>query len=143
LPSLPDIPALIKECTFTAVRSSGKGGQHVNKVSTKVILFFDVLHSVVLDDEQKVWLQEKLIARINKEGVIQLNSSVERTQSGNRQRVVEKFVKLIEKAFVIPEERIPTIPTAGSRQRRLSAKKIRSGIKSLRSGELNDDLMSE
>jgi len=138
--SLPDISALLTECSFSAVRAGGKGGQNVNKVSTKVILVFDVLNSEVLDEDQKAWLLQKLMARISKEGLLQMNSSTERTQGGNRQEVEEKFARLITKAFHIPVKRIATKPTAGSKERRLQDKKSVSGKKSARS-TLSPDLL--
>jgi ribosome-associated protein len=141
--SVPDILALLSECSFTAVRSSGKGGQNVNKVSTKVILVFDVLNSEVLNEEQKAWILVKLMARISKEGLLQMNSSTERTQLGNRQAVGEKFVRLITKAFHIPVTRIATRPTAGSKERRLKEKKSVSGKKSARSNPLPNSLIDE
>jgi ribosome-associated protein len=141
--TLPDTSALLTECSFSAVRSSGKGGQNVNKVSTKVILVFDVMNSEVLEEEQKAWLLEKLMARISKEGLLQLNCQSERTQSGNRKLVEEKFVRLITKAFHVPVKRIATKPTAGSKERRLKDKKSVSGKKSARSIALPESLTDE
>jgi ribosome-associated protein len=141
--SMPDITSLLNECSFSAVRAGGKGGQNVNKVSTKVILVFDVFNSEILDEEQKTWLLEKLIARISKEGLLQMNSSTERTQAGNRKQVEEKFVRLITKAFHIPIKRVATRPTAGSKERRLRDKKVVSGKKSARSSSLPDSLIDE
>jgi ribosome-associated protein len=104
-----------------------------------VILVFDVLNSEVLTDEQKAWLLEKLIVRISREGMLQVNSSSERTQLGNRQKVEEKFIRLITKAFHVPAKRIATEPTAGSKERRIRQKKAQSEKKSLR-GTVDDDL---
>jgi ribosome-associated protein len=134
----PDIQALLSECSFSAVRSSGKGGQNVNKVSTKVILVFDVVNSVVLSDEQKAWLLEKLMARISNEGLLLMNASSERTQLGNRKKVEEKFTHLIIKAFHIPVKRVATRPTAGSRERRLRDKKSVGVKKASRGNDFSD-----
>jgi ribosome-associated protein len=129
----PDIESLIDECRFEATRSSGAGGQNVNKVSTKVILLFNVLDSNVLDRDQKDVFLYELSTRISKAGIFRLSSGVERTQLGNRKRVTEKFIKLIEVAFMTEEERIATKPTAGSKQRRIESKKAQSKKKSIRS----------
>jgi ribosome-associated protein len=140
---LPDIQALLKECTFYAVRSSGKGGQHVNKVSTKVILEFDVYNSVELTEEQKQWMIEKLFARISNEGLIQLNASSDRTQLGNRRLVEEKFERLITKVFHVPVTRIATRPTLGSKERRLQEKRSVSSKKSSRGSDFSVEITDE
>ena len=129
---LPNIDALLNECRFEATRSSGAGGQNVNKVSTKVILLFNVLESYVLKEEQKAIFLMKLSSRISKEGIFRISSGVERTQLGNRKRVVEKFVKLVEKAFKTEEERIATKPSASSKLKRIEGKKALSDKKSIR-----------
>lgn len=129
----PDIESLITECRFEATRSSGAGGQNVNKVSTKVILLFNVPESKVLDQDQKDVFLYELSTRISKAGIFRLSSGVERTQLGNRKRVTEKFLKLVETAFMTEEERIATKPTAGSKQRRIESKKAQSMKKSIRS----------
>ena len=130
---LPDIESLINECRFQATRSSGKGGQNVNKVSTKVILLLNVLESNVLDQEQKDIFLAKLHTRISKYGIFRTSSGRERTQLANRKLVIEKFIKLLEKAFETEEERIATKPTAGSKLRRIDNKKALSDKKSIRS----------
>src|SRR5690554_4013901 len=90
-----DIEKLIGECVFTAVRSSGSGGQNVNKVASKVLLSFDVNASAVLDWEQKRLVLAKLSNRINKNGVLQVSSDAERTQWQNKKAVTAKFRQLI------------------------------------------------
>ena len=110
---LPDMDKLLDECRFTATRSSGKGGQNVNKVSTKVILLFNVLESNGLDQIQKDIFILKLSSRISKLGIFGISSGVERTQFANRKRVVEKFIRMLERAFETEEERIATSHTAG------------------------------
>ena len=81
--TIPDIDALIRECRFEATRSSGSGGQNVNKVSTKVILLFNVLESNVLDQEQKDIFLLKLHTRISKLSIFRISSGRERTQLAN------------------------------------------------------------
>lgn len=135
----PDIESLLNECRFEATRSSGKGGQNVNKVSTKVILLFNVLESNVLDQEQKDLFLSELHTRISKLGIFRISSGRERTQLANRKLVIEKFYSLVEKAFVTEEERIATKPTKGSKLRRIESKKAQSGKKSIRSQRWDDD----
>jgi ribosome-associated protein len=136
----PNIDALLSECRFEATRSSGAGGQNVNKVSTKVILLFNVLESNVLKEDQKEQFMIKFSSRISKEGIFRISSGVERTQLGNRKRVVEKFFKLVEKAFKTDEERIATKPSASSKLKRIEGKKEVSGKKSIRSQKWDEEM---
>ena len=124
-----DIDSLINECRFEATRSSGSGGQNVNKVSTKVILLFNVLESTILQEDQKDVFLSELHTRISKHGIFRISSGRERTQLANRKRVTEKFVSLVEKAFETEEERIATKPTKSSRLKRIDDKKAQSGKK--------------
>jgi ribosome-associated protein len=137
--NLPDIEALINECRFEATRSSGSGGQNVNKVSTKVILLFNVVESNVLDQEQREIFLTKLHTRISKNSIFRISSGRERTQLANRKLVIEKFLKLVEKAFETEEERIATKPTRGSKLKRLESKKALSGKKAERSQRWNEN----
>jgi ribosome-associated protein len=137
--NLPDIESLLNECLFEATRSSGKGGQNVNKVSTKVILLFHVLESEVLDQEQKEIFLLKLHTRISKQNIFRISSGRERTQLANRKRVVEKFVKLVEKAYETEEERIATKPTKSSKLKRIESKKALSGKKAERTQRWNEN----
>jgi len=123
---------LIKELEFKATRSSGKGGQNVNKVSTKVELRFDVSNSLLLSDNEIVRISEKLKNRISLEGILILSSDSERTQLGNKRKVFELFLSLIEKALHKPKKRIKTKPTKASKERRLKEKKIKSDRKQSR-----------
>lgn len=126
---VPDIESLLNESRFEATRSSGKGGQNVNKVSTKVILIFNVLESNVLDASQKDIFLSQLHTRISKFRIFRISSGRERTQLANRKLVTEKFRTLVEKAFETEEERIATKPTRSSKLRRIDSKKIQSGKK--------------
>ena len=137
--NLPDIELLINECRFEATRSSGKGGQNVNKVSTKVILLFNVLESNVLEQDQKDVFLDKLHTRISKDGIFRISSGRERTQLANRKTVTEKFIRLVEKAYTAEEERIATKPTLGSKLRRIGDKKAVSGKKAGRTQKWDEE----
>lgn len=123
---------IIKELIFTATRSSGKGGQNVNKVSTKVELRFDVLNSESLKSDEKERIYSKLGNRISGEGILILTSDSERTQLGNKKKVIELFFELIGKALVKPKKRIETNPTKASKEKRLKEKKLQSDKKKQR-----------
>jgi ribosome-associated protein len=109
---------------FSASRSSGPGGQHVNKVSTKVELRFDVEHSELLSEEERETLTKKLSGKISKDGFLILTSQSERTQAQNKEKVVEKFYALIRKAFQPRKKRTPTSPTKKSVEERLENKRL-------------------
>jgi Protein chain release factor B len=118
-----DFDGLINECTFTTARSSGSGGQNVNKLETKVILSFDIRNSQILNESQKSILYEKLKNRISKEGVLHLSSETERSQPMNKKEVINKFTILVEKALQPSKKRKATKPTAASIRKRLEEKK--------------------
>lgn len=121
-----------KECLFTASRSSGPGGQNVNKVSTRMELRFDVQASALLDDEEKTRVSEKLRQYLTQDSVMILVSQTERSQTGNRKKVYERFLRLLERALIPERKRIPTRPSHAARQRRLDDKRHRSRKKDLR-----------
>ena len=121
---------LENECIFSASRSSGPGGQNVNKVNTRIELRFRVDESPTLTDAQKHRIHLKLKNRINAEG--ELVSESERTQLRNRQKVLENFFIMVEKALTLQKKRIKTTPSASSKLKRLESKKILSQKKQLR-----------
>lgn len=120
------------EFVFKTSRSGGKGGQNVNKVSSKVELDFHIMNSQLLSDEQKNKIIIKLANRINKEGYFQIISQTERSQLANKEKTIKKFYELIAKAFKPVKKRLKTKPSKASKEKRIKSKKIVSEKKSLR-----------
>jgi ribosome-associated protein len=120
------------EFIFSASRSSGPGGQNVNKVSTKVELRFHIMNSVLLSAEEKNLLSEKLVNRITNDGELVLVSQSERSQLKNKEAVIEKFYRLVTKALTPRKKRKITRPPAESIEKRLEEKRIRAERKEKR-----------
>ena len=120
------------EFIFQATRSSGPGGQNVNKVSSKVELRFNVKESQLLSEEEKIVLTEKLINKINKEDELILVAQTVRSLLKNKEAVIEKFYLLLEKALMPKKKRFKTKPTKGSIEKRLESKRVRANIKANR-----------
>jgi ribosome-associated protein len=120
------------EFIYSTSRSSGPGGQNVNKVSTKVELRFNLSLTSLLTTEEKEMILRKLKNKINKESEIILVSQSERTQLMNKISVTEKFYDLVSKALTKQKKRRSTIPTFASKIKRLEGKKNRGNIKKLR-----------
>ncbi len=115
-----------QELTFEFIRSSGPGGQNVNKVATAVRLRFDVLRSPSLADEVKVRLLALAGRRATKEGEVVLLGQRYRTQEKNRQDVIERLSSLLQRALTVPRTRRATKPTRAAGARRLRAKKLQA-----------------
>lgn len=120
------------ELDFSASRSSGPGGQNVNKVSTKMELRFNVAGSLLLTDPEKELILEKLAARITVAGELIVVSQSERTQLQNKEKVIEKFYLLITRALTPRKQRKPTMPSKASREERLEKKRQQSEKKERR-----------
>ena len=118
-----------KEITETFIRSSGPGGQNVNKVETAVQIRFDVAHSSSLPDDVRARLMVMLRSRLTKDGVLIITAQRYRTQDQNRQDARHRLAELIYRATIPVKKRIPTKPTRSSRETRLAAKSHRSHIK--------------
>ncbi|MCH4551843.1 alternative ribosome rescue aminoacyl-tRNA hydrolase ArfB [Aestuariibaculum lutulentum] len=110
--------ALIQELNFKAIRSSGSGGQHVNKVASKVELSFSLNDSLVFDDIQKSRLQNKLQNRLTNDGVLILQCAESRSQHKNKELVIKRFLDIMENALIVQKKRVPTkIPKSVIRKR--------------------------
>jgi len=121
------------EYWFTASRSGGPGGQHVNTTSSKVTLHWVPANSSVLSDYQKKRIQHRLANRINREGVLQIDAEEHRSQFRNREAAEERLGTLIQDALRVQKRRKPTRPTRGSIERRLRAKRATAERKAIRS----------
>ncbi len=112
-----------KELSFKTSRSSGAGGQNVNKVETSVTVLWKVSGSDFFTDEQKEIIYEKLKNRINSEGFLFLTISEARTQLMNKTKAIEKIVDIVDKALIVPRKRFATKPSKAQKQKRLDNKK--------------------
>lgn len=115
--------ALISELSFKAIRSSGSGGQHVNKVSSKVELAFNLTESSVLSDLQKERLLKKLGNRLTKDHILMLQCDESRSQHKNKELVIKRFLDLIKNGLRVPKKRIPTKRSKAAIKKRLKSKR--------------------
>lgn len=129
---LPTVQVAESEIRLDFIRASGPGGQNVNKVSTAVLLRFDVLRSPSLSAGSKKRLMRLAGKRMTSDGMLVIKAERYRTQQRNRQDAIDRLVALIRKATEKPKRRIKTRPTAASRERRLAGKQHRSRKKRLR-----------
>jgi ribosome-associated protein len=120
---------LISELQFKAVRSSGAGGQNVNKVSSKVVLSFDLKNSNALSIEEKFLLETNLSSRLTKDQILILNSDEDRSQLKNKEIVIKRFLIIIEQGLYIPKIRKATKIPKSVIRKRLKDKKNLSDIK--------------
>ncbi|WP_333693170.1 alternative ribosome rescue aminoacyl-tRNA hydrolase ArfB [Flavobacterium sp.] len=124
-----DTDKIISELSFKAVRSSGAGGQNVNKVSSKVVLSFDLNNSENLSEEEKMLITEKLKTKLTSEGILILNCDEDRSQLKNKEIVTKRFLKLLQNALVIPKKRKPTQVPRAVIEKRINEKRNTSEIK--------------
>ena len=117
-----DKERIIKELQFKAVRSGGAGGQHVNKVSTKVELTFDVENSEALTHIEKERIYKKLGGKLTKENILLLQSDETRSQHKNKELVIHRFLEIVENALKVPKKRKRTKPSRSAIEKRLKSK---------------------
>ncbi|MBS9461382.1 aminoacyl-tRNA hydrolase [Flagellimonas sp. 389] len=120
---------ILRELNFKAIRSSGAGGQHVNKVSSKVELSFSLEASQGFSKVEKSQILRKLETRLTKDGVLILQCDEARSQHKNKQLVIKRFFSLLKKALEVPKKRKPTKPSKSSIEKRLKSKKMDSSKK--------------
>jgi ribosome-associated protein len=127
-----DIEKIISELTFKAVRSSGAGGQNVNKVSSKVVLTFDLNTSQALSEEEKALLLTNIAPRLTTENILILNCDEDRSQLKNKDIVVKRFLEIIKKGLHVPKIRKVTKIPKSVIKKRIKDKKNISEIKQSR-----------
>ena len=114
---------ITSELNFKAVRSSGAGGQNVNKVSSKMVLIFDVENSNGLDSNEKQIIQTKLKTKISQENLLILTCDEDRSQLKNKRIIIKRFFEILEKALIKPKVRKVTKITKGANERRIQEKR--------------------
>lgn len=127
-----DIDQLIKELKFKAIRSGGAGGQHVNKVSSKIVLFFDVASSIVLSEDDRELLLKNLRSKLTKENILILTCDESRSQHKNKEIIIQRFLQLITNGLKVAKERKESKPSKASVKKRLENKKKKATIKANR-----------
>ncbi|MFM7855506.1 MAG: alternative ribosome rescue aminoacyl-tRNA hydrolase ArfB [Flammeovirgaceae bacterium] len=126
---------LLPELVFSTARSSGPGGQNVNKVSSKVLLRWSIPHSNILSIEQKETLYQKWASRLTTKGELLLSSQEKKSQLQNKEAVINKLNELLTRAFVPKKTRKATKPSKAAIQARIEKKKKQSEKKKLRKAE--------
>ncbi|MCC7429498.1 aminoacyl-tRNA hydrolase [bacterium] len=121
-----------EELDFQFVKSSGPGGQHVNKTSSKVQLTFNLFSSQIFSETEKQLISKNLAAKIKSDGTIRVSSQTTRSQFQNKEKTIEKLKQLLQNALSVQEERIETKPTFSSVQKRIEEKKKTSARKQKR-----------
>jgi len=127
-----NLEEVIGELTFKFSRSGGAGGQHVNKVSSKVLLQWNVEHSAAVSAEEKAVISTVLTNRINKEGILQLECDIDRSQIRNKEIAINRFTRILQEALVPAKPRKKTKIPYSSVLKRLDRKKQQSQLKASR-----------
>ena len=127
------------ELVFSASRSSGPGGQHANKTSSRITLHWSVESTTALSDQQRWRVKKNLASRLTDDGVLQLHVEDSRSQHRNKDLACERLVEMLKKALFVPKKRRVTKPSKASKKRRVDAKKARSGVKKMRGKPRRDD----
>lgn len=127
-----DVDKIISELSFKAVRSSGAGGQNVNKVSSKVVLSFDLNASQGLSEEEKLLLQTNIATRLTSENILILNCDEDRSQLKNKDIVIKRFLEIIKKGLFVPKIRKATKVPKAVIKKRIKDKKNISDLKQSR-----------
>ena len=127
-----DAEKVKSELNFKAVRSSGAGGQNVNKVSSKVVLTFDLKNATSFSEEEKIVAMTKLKSKLTLDGILILNCDEDRSQLKNKEIVTKRFLELIKKSLIVPKKRKPTTIPKSVIEKRLKDKSSTAEIKSNR-----------
>jgi len=129
---------LQKEVSYKTSRSGGKGGQNVNKVSSKVELLFSVTDSILFTDEEKALLNEKLQSRFNKDGLIQIICDEDRSQYINKQKAIDRLINLLIHALHVPKIRKVKKVSKAAKAARVENKRIHSAKKENRKAKFDE-----
>ncbi len=135
---MSDLEIPLSEVAFETSRSSGPGGQHVNKTESRVTLVFDIDASTALDTDSKRKIADRYSSRISKRGELRVSAQSHRSQHANRDETIERFAELLRDALAPVEERRPTRPTAAARRKRVDAKRKHSSKKAMRKRPVDD-----
>ena len=127
-----NIENILKELNFKGIRSSGAGGQHVNKVSSKIELTFDLENSLSLSENEKILLKTKLSSKLTKENMLVLFCDESRSQHRNKELAIKRFLDLLRANLIRPKKRRPTKPSKSSVRKNIEKKKRNSAKKTLR-----------
>ncbi len=127
-----DFKSILTELIIKATRSSGKGGQNVNKVSSRIQLFYNVLNSTGISDEERKLILHKLKNKLSEQGILQIDVQEDRSQLANKKIAFNKLEDLLLNALKKTKKRIKTSVSPGARKKRLTGKKIQGEKKQLR-----------